>query len=44
VLMKWENIQPEKNQLEYEQKKTGEMVSVPLHTNLLEHLNFISTF
>jgi integrase len=44
VLMKWENIQPEKNQLEYEQKKTGKMVPVPLHTNLLEHLNFISTF
>lgn len=44
VLMKWENIQPEKNQLEYEQKKTGKIVPVPLHTNLLEHLNFISTF
>jgi len=44
VQMKWENIQPEKNQLEYEQKKTGKMVPVPLHLNLLEHLNFISTF
>ena len=44
VLMKWENIQPEKNQLEYEQKKTGKMVPVPLHLNLLEHLNYISTF
>ena len=44
ALMKWENIQPEKNQLEYEQKKTGKMVPVPLHLNLLEHLNYISTF
>ena len=42
--MKWENIQPEKNQLEYEQKKTGKMVPVSLHINLLEHLNFIFTF
>jgi integrase len=44
VQMKWENIQPEQNQLEYEQKKTGKIVPVPLHLNLLEHLNFISTF
>jgi integrase len=44
VQMKWENIQPEKNQLEYEQKKTGKMVPVSLHINLLEHLNFIFTF
>jgi integrase len=44
VLMKWENIQPEKNLLEYEQKKTGKLVPVPLHTNLIDHLTFISTF
>jgi hypothetical protein len=44
VQMKWENIQPEKDLLEYEQKKTGKMVPVPLHTNLIEHLNFISSF
>ena len=44
VLMKWENIQPEKNRLEYEQKKTGKKVGVPLHLNLVEHLNFISAF
>jgi integrase len=42
--MKWENILPEKNRLVYEQKKTGKKVEVPLHLNLLEHLNFISTF
>ena len=44
VHMKWENIQPEKDRLEYEQKKTGKKVSVPLHLNLIEHLNFISAF
>jgi integrase len=44
VQMKWENIVPEKNRLEYEQKKTGKTVGVPLHLNLLEHLNFISAF
>ena len=44
VHMKWENILPEKNRLEYEQKKTGKIVPVPLHLNLIEHLNFISTF
>ena len=44
VHMKWENIQPEKNQLEYQQKKTGKNVPVPLHLNLIEHLNFISAF
>jgi len=44
ALMKWENIQPEKNQLEYEQKKTGKKVGVPLHIDLLKHLNFISAF
>jgi integrase len=44
VQMKWENILPERNRLVYEQKKTGKKVEVPLHLNLLEHLNFISTF
>ncbi len=44
VQMKWENILPEKNRLVYEQKKTGKEVEVPLHLNLLEHLNFISAF
>jgi integrase len=44
VMMKWENIHPEKNCLEYEQKKTGKIVTVPLHLNLVEHLNFISAF
>jgi integrase len=44
VQMKWENIHPENNRLEYEQKKTGKKVSVPLHLNLIEHLNFITTF
>ncbi|HEV2436933.1 MAG TPA: tyrosine-type recombinase/integrase [Verrucomicrobiae bacterium] len=44
VHMKWENIQPEKDRLEYEQKKTGKKVGVPLHLNLIEHLNFISAF
>lgn len=44
VMMKWENIQPENNRLEYEQKKTGKKVAVPLHLNLVEHLNFISAF
>ena len=44
VHMKWENILPEQNRLEYEQKKTGKKVGVPLHLNLIEHLNFISAF
>ena len=44
VLMKWENIQPEKNLLEYEQKKTGKIVPVPLHPDLVDHLNFITAF
>jgi integrase len=44
VHMKWENVLPEKNLLEYEQKKTGKIVPVPLHLNLIEHLNFISAF
>jgi len=44
VQMKWENILPEKNLLEYEQKKTGKTVGVPMHLNLVEHLNFISAF
>jgi len=44
VQMKWDNILPGKNLLEYEQKKTGKKVGVPMHLNLVEHLNFISTF
>ncbi len=42
--MKWENIHPENGVLEYEQKKTGKKVTVPLHYHVIEHLNFLSTF
>jgi hypothetical protein len=44
VQMKWENIQSEKKRLVYEQKKTGKNVEVPLHPNLVEHLNFLTAF
>lgn len=44
VKMSWDNVKPETGHIEYEQQKTGKPVKVPIHFNLLEHLNFISTF
>ena len=44
VHMKWDNIHPDKGTLEYEQRKTGKNVIVPMHFNLIEHLNHLSKF
>jgi integrase len=44
VRMTWENVNPDSGMIEYEQKKTGKKVSVPMHHHVLEHLEFLSTF
>jgi len=44
VRMTWDNIKPDKQVIQYEQMKTGKQVDVPIHFDLLEHLNFLSTF
>jgi integrase len=44
VHMKWDNIKPEKGAIEYEQRKTGKKVPVPMHYHVIEHLKYLSTF
>ena len=44
VHMAWENIKPDKGMIEYEQRKTGKTVNVPMHYHVIEHLKFLSTF
>ena len=42
--MKWANVQPDRGMIEYEQRKTGKTVSVPMHYNLIEHLTHLMKF
>lgn len=44
VRMTWDNIRPEAGVIEYEQKKTGKSVTVPMHIHVTEHLHFLSAF
>lgn len=44
VNMRWCNVHPEKGTIEYEQRKTGKAVQVPMHYNLIEHLTHLSKF
>lgn len=44
VHMTWDNIKPEKGMIEYEQRKTGKKVTVPMHYHVIEHLKYLSTF
>ena len=44
VHMRWENINPEKKVIIYEQKKTGKKVIVPMHYHIIEHLNYLMEF
>lgn len=39
VQMKWENIHPTDGVIIYEQRKTKKKVTVPMHYNVIEHLN-----
>ena len=44
VHMKWENVRPDEGTIEYEQRKTGKKVTVPMHFNLIEHIRYLSKF
>lgn len=44
VHMKWDNVNPEKKVIIYEQKKTGKKVIVPMHYHIIEHLNYLAEF
>lgn len=44
VHMAWENVRPEQGVIVYSQKKTGKKVVVPMHFNLIEHLDYRATF
>jgi len=44
VHMAWDNVKPDKGMIEYEQRKTGKTVNVPMHYHVIEHMKFLSTF
>lgn len=44
VHMTWENIQPGDGVIVYQQQKTGKLVVVPMHFELIRHLNYLKAF
>jgi integrase len=44
VNMRWDHVHPEEGVIVYEQQKTKKKVVVPMHYNLIEHLQHLAKF
>jgi integrase len=44
VHIQWENIRPEQGVIIYTQRKTGKRVVVPMHFNLIQHIEYRASF